>query len=356
MTDAIFPVITQAWLLTVHSWLTARSQRAGYAAAVGSALLTGFAYAVHSRGLVMLIGFVAVGILIGWRRPAARRTVAAAALTALLAVGAGWELRRRRPHRRGRRYGRGLRGRVAARDRVRERFQLRRTRRADPRLDPGQCPGGDRGGVRPARRLDRPRDRHPPLARRHAGLRPWLPRPASRLRRASPWSKHNGRTGRPPAPAGRLPQPAGGSPPPTGRSAGSSGGTPRSAVVLLVAAACAWSGPVRREPWAAWHNREHPGQRRASGKRTSARPGMGWARPSRRVDLRPRTPWRGRPVHFGSADQTARIPPGARRGRSRPPARHMLTKATKTSGCLRLPRKIRASRKVWWTPVPTSLR
>ena len=94
MTDAIFPVLTLAWLLTVHSWLTARSPRAGYAAAVGSALLTGFAYAVHSRGLVMLIGFAAVGVLIAWRRPAARGTVAAAALTALLAVGAGWELNR----------------------------------------------------------------------------------------------------------------------------------------------------------------------------------------------------------------------------------------------------------------------
>jgi hypothetical protein len=94
MTDAIFPVITLAWLLTVHSWLTARSARAGYAAGVGSALLTGFAYAVHSRGLVMLVGFAAVAVLIGWRRPAARRTVAAAALTALLAVGAGWELNR----------------------------------------------------------------------------------------------------------------------------------------------------------------------------------------------------------------------------------------------------------------------
>jgi hypothetical protein len=94
MTDAIFPVITLAWLLTVHSWLTARSPRAGYAAAVGSALLTGFAYAVHSRGLVMLVGFAAVGVLIGWRRPASRRSVAAAALTALLAVAAGWELNR----------------------------------------------------------------------------------------------------------------------------------------------------------------------------------------------------------------------------------------------------------------------
>jgi hypothetical protein len=94
LADAIFPVITLAWLLTVHSWLTARSPRAGYAAAAGSALLTGFAYAVHSRGLVMLIGFAAVGVLIAWRRPAARGTVVAAALTSLLAVGAGWELNR----------------------------------------------------------------------------------------------------------------------------------------------------------------------------------------------------------------------------------------------------------------------
>ena len=57
MTDAIFPVITLAWLLTVHGWLTATSARARYAAAVGSALLAGYAYAVHSRGVVMLLGY-----------------------------------------------------------------------------------------------------------------------------------------------------------------------------------------------------------------------------------------------------------------------------------------------------------
>jgi hypothetical protein len=42
----------------------------------------------------MLVALAAVGILIGWRRPAARRSVAAAAVTALLAVAAGWELNR----------------------------------------------------------------------------------------------------------------------------------------------------------------------------------------------------------------------------------------------------------------------
>jgi hypothetical protein len=94
MTDAIFPVITLAWLLSVHSWLTVTSPRARYAAAVGSALLAGYAYAVHSRGVVILLGYAAVGALIAWRRRAARGTVAAAALTALLTVGAAWRLDR----------------------------------------------------------------------------------------------------------------------------------------------------------------------------------------------------------------------------------------------------------------------
>ncbi len=94
MTDAIFPVITLAWLLTVHGWLIATSARARYAAAIGSALLAGYAYAVHSRGVVMLLGYAVVGALIAWRRRAARGTVAAAALTALLAVGGAWSLDR----------------------------------------------------------------------------------------------------------------------------------------------------------------------------------------------------------------------------------------------------------------------
>ena len=57
MTDAIYPVLVLAWLLAVHSWLTARSVRGQYAAAIGSALLAGYAYAVHSRGAVMVAGY-----------------------------------------------------------------------------------------------------------------------------------------------------------------------------------------------------------------------------------------------------------------------------------------------------------
>ena len=92
--DAIFPVVTLAWLLAIHSWLVATSPRARYAAAVGSAVLSGYAYAVHSRGLVLLVGFAAVSVFIAWRRPAARGSVAAAALTAVVTAGAGWTLDR----------------------------------------------------------------------------------------------------------------------------------------------------------------------------------------------------------------------------------------------------------------------
>jgi len=94
MTDAIFPVLTLAWLLTVHSWLTASSARGRYAAAAGSALLSGFAYTVHSRGLVMLAVYAVTGIVIGIRRLAPRGTVLAAGLTALVTAGAGWSLDR----------------------------------------------------------------------------------------------------------------------------------------------------------------------------------------------------------------------------------------------------------------------
>ena len=94
ITDAVFPVITLAWLLATHSWLTASSARGRYAAAAGSALLAGFAYMVHSRGLVILAGYAAVGAFMAWRRPAARGSVAAAALTALVTAGAAWSLNR----------------------------------------------------------------------------------------------------------------------------------------------------------------------------------------------------------------------------------------------------------------------
>jgi hypothetical protein len=92
--DAIFPVVTVAWLLATHSWLVATSPRARYAAAIGSAVLSGYACAVHPRGAVLLAGYAAVGAFIAWRRPAARGSVAAAALTVVVTAGAGWTLDR----------------------------------------------------------------------------------------------------------------------------------------------------------------------------------------------------------------------------------------------------------------------
>ena len=90
MADAIFPVLVLAWLLATHSWLTASSARGQYAAAVGAALLAGYAYAVHSRGDVIVAGYVAVGALVAWRRLAPRGTVAAAALALAASVSGGW--------------------------------------------------------------------------------------------------------------------------------------------------------------------------------------------------------------------------------------------------------------------------
>ena len=94
MTDAIYPVLVLAWLLATHSWLTARSVRAQYAAAAGSALLAGYSYAVHSRGTVIVAGYAAVGLLIAWRRLAPRGTAAVAALVLAAAGGASWALDR----------------------------------------------------------------------------------------------------------------------------------------------------------------------------------------------------------------------------------------------------------------------
>ncbi len=87
MTDAIYPVLVLAFLLTVHSWLTARSSRGQYVAAVGAALLVGYAYAVHSRGAIMVAGFGLVGVLVFWRRLVARWTVVAAAVALCVPLG-----------------------------------------------------------------------------------------------------------------------------------------------------------------------------------------------------------------------------------------------------------------------------
>ena len=94
MTDAIYPVLVLAWLLAVHSWLTAPSARGQYLAAAGSGLLSGYAYAVHSRGAVMVAGYVLVGAVVAGRRLVPRGTAAAAAVALALPLGAAWLLNR----------------------------------------------------------------------------------------------------------------------------------------------------------------------------------------------------------------------------------------------------------------------
>ena len=94
ITDAIFPALTLAWLLAIHSWLVATLPRTRYAAAISSAVLSGYAYAVHPRGLVLLGGFAVMAAFIAWRRPAAAGSVAAAVAAAVVTVGSGWALDR----------------------------------------------------------------------------------------------------------------------------------------------------------------------------------------------------------------------------------------------------------------------
>ncbi len=88
LSDAIFPVVVLAWLLCVHSLLTVTGRRQRYLAAVSSALLAGYAYAVHPRGVVIVAGYAALLILLAVRRLVPRATVAAAGLTLLVTLGA----------------------------------------------------------------------------------------------------------------------------------------------------------------------------------------------------------------------------------------------------------------------------
>lgn len=95
LTDAIFPVVTLAWLLVTHSWLTAASARGRCVAAAASALLAAYAYVVHSRGLVMVAGLVVVGTFAAWRRARFRFSVLVAGLTGVVVMAVGWSLNHR---------------------------------------------------------------------------------------------------------------------------------------------------------------------------------------------------------------------------------------------------------------------
>jgi hypothetical protein len=90
MTDAIYPVLVLAFLLAVHSWVSSSS----FAAAVGAALLAGYAYAVHSRGAIMVAGFFVVCAFVFWRRLVPRWSVVAAVVALGVPLGVAHVLNR----------------------------------------------------------------------------------------------------------------------------------------------------------------------------------------------------------------------------------------------------------------------
>jgi hypothetical protein len=94
MTDAIYPVLVLAWLLSTHTWLTGRTARACYLAAAGSGLLAGYLWAVHSRGLVIVAGYLVVGLLVCIRYIAPRGTLIVAAGGLLVSALPCWLLNR----------------------------------------------------------------------------------------------------------------------------------------------------------------------------------------------------------------------------------------------------------------------
>lgn len=88
LSDAVFPVVVLAWLLAVHTWLTAKGWRASLGAAVLSAFLAAYSYAVHPRGLVVIIGFGLVAVFAAVRRIVPAWTLVPAAVVVGAVLGA----------------------------------------------------------------------------------------------------------------------------------------------------------------------------------------------------------------------------------------------------------------------------
>jgi len=106
LTDAVFPVLTLAWLLAVHNWMrhgiTWRGQggrwRGGiappgvYLSAAGSAALAGYTDAVHSRGLVIVAAYLGFCAIVFVRRLVPRDSVVAAMVGLGVILLASWAL------------------------------------------------------------------------------------------------------------------------------------------------------------------------------------------------------------------------------------------------------------------------
>ncbi|WP_432932229.1 hypothetical protein ACQPZZ_14040 [Microbispora sp. CA-135349] len=88
MADAVLPVVVLGWLLLTHRWISDGRLRYGIAAGA----LASYAYAVHSRGTVILLvhaGLLGVVLL---RRGATRRDVAVAAQVMATTAALAWAI------------------------------------------------------------------------------------------------------------------------------------------------------------------------------------------------------------------------------------------------------------------------
>ena len=106
LSDAVFPVLTLAWLLAVHSWMrhgiTWRGQggtwRGGvapagvYVTAAGSAALAGYTDTVHTRGLVIVACYLGFCAIVFVRRLVPRDSVVAALAGLGVIMLASWAL------------------------------------------------------------------------------------------------------------------------------------------------------------------------------------------------------------------------------------------------------------------------
>ena len=67
LADCILAPLGLGWLLLVHGWLTARTERLKRAA-MGAGALVGYMHVVHVRNLVMVALQIAVAALLWWLR------------------------------------------------------------------------------------------------------------------------------------------------------------------------------------------------------------------------------------------------------------------------------------------------
>jgi 4-amino-4-deoxy-L-arabinose transferase-like glycosyltransferase len=88
MTDAVLVTFALAWLLLLHTWLTATTGRGRVLAALGASATAGAIYVLHVRGtMVVAVHLFVIVVFAVLRRTSWRLTLAAVVTTALAAAG-----------------------------------------------------------------------------------------------------------------------------------------------------------------------------------------------------------------------------------------------------------------------------